>query len=189
MPLPTRQTGTSATVPVLLGATKHGQRVTIDFTERVHLLIQGCTGSGKSRLSYAILQQLAAARYAIVVGSDPSCVLLRPFEGSRHAPWQVLGSDVETHAAMLGGLVDGDGPPARRDPAPRSTQSRLRPAAQPVDAGLRRLLGRHQGAHHRIRIKGDCETAEPRSTGRTTNERPLLHFRPFQPVCGEPHPV
>jgi S-DNA-T family DNA segregation ATPase FtsK/SpoIIIE len=106
MPMPTRSAGTSATVPVLLGANEHGQPVTIDFTDRVHLLIQGRTGSGKSRLSYAILQQLAAAPDAIIAGSDPSSVLLRPFEGSRHAPWQVLGAEVQAHAEMLDGLVD-----------------------------------------------------------------------------------
>ncbi len=35
----------------------------------------------------------------------PSSVLLRPFEGTRHAPWQVLGADVAAHAELLGGLV------------------------------------------------------------------------------------
>lgn len=98
MPLPARPAGTSAGVPVLLGANEYGQPVTIDFSQRVHLIVQGRTGSGKSRLSYGLLQQLAAAPDAIIAGSDPSSVLLRPFYGTRHAPWQVLGADVGTHA-------------------------------------------------------------------------------------------
>ncbi|MDQ4104277.1 MAG: FtsK/SpoIIIE domain-containing protein [Actinomycetota bacterium] len=106
MPLPERSAGTSACVPVLLGANEYGQPVTIDFAQRVHLIVQGRTGSGKSRLSYALLQQLAAASDAIIAGSDPSSVLLRPFENTRHAPWQVLGADVAAHAELLDGLVD-----------------------------------------------------------------------------------
>jgi hypothetical protein len=105
MPLPARPAGTSACVPVLLGANEYGQPATVDFAERVHLIVQGRTGSGKSRLSYGLLQQLAAAPDAIIAGSDPSSVLLRPFEGTRHAPWQVLGGDVATHAELLDGLV------------------------------------------------------------------------------------
>ena len=71
----------------------------------MHLIVQGRTGSGKSRLSYGLLQQLAAAPDAIIAGSDPSSVLLRPFEGTRHAPWQVLGGDVAAHAELFDGLV------------------------------------------------------------------------------------
>ena len=106
MPLPARTAGTSACAPVLLGANEYGQPVTIDFAQRVHLIVQGRTGSGKSRLSYGLLHQLAAAPDAIIAGSDPSSVLLRPFEGTRHAPWQVLGADVAAHAELLDGLVD-----------------------------------------------------------------------------------
>jgi hypothetical protein len=105
MPLPARPAGTSACVPVLLGANEYGQPVIVDFSQRVHLIVQGRTGSGKSRLSYVLLQQLAAAPDAIIAGSDPSSVLLRPFEGTRHAPWQVLGGDVAAHAELLDGLV------------------------------------------------------------------------------------
>jgi S-DNA-T family DNA segregation ATPase FtsK/SpoIIIE len=106
MPLPERTLGTSAVVPVLLGANEFGQPVTVDFGQRTHLLVQGRTGSGKSRLSYAILQQLAAAPDAVIAGSDPSSVLLRPFAGSRHARWQILGGDVQAHAQLLDQLVD-----------------------------------------------------------------------------------
>jgi len=106
MPLPLRPPGTSACVPVLLGANEHGQPVTVDFTQRVHLIVQGRTGSGKSRLSYGLLLQLAAACDAIIAGSDPSSVLLRPFQDTRHAAWQVLGGDVATHAELLDGLVE-----------------------------------------------------------------------------------
>ncbi|HVL83210.1 MAG TPA: FtsK/SpoIIIE domain-containing protein, partial [Pseudonocardia sp.] len=101
MPLPARPAGTSATVPVLLGADEYGRPVTVDFGQRVHLIAQGRTGSGKSRLSYAILQQLAAAPDALIAGCDPSSVLLRPFRGTRHARWQVLGADVAAHAGLL----------------------------------------------------------------------------------------
>jgi S-DNA-T family DNA segregation ATPase FtsK/SpoIIIE len=106
MPLPARPAGASVCGPVLLGANEYGQPVTIDFAQRVHLIVQGRTGSGKSRLSYGLLQQLATAPDAIIAGSDPSSVLLRPFQGTRHAPWQVLGADVATHAEALDGLVD-----------------------------------------------------------------------------------
>ncbi|MFC5996743.1 FtsK/SpoIIIE domain-containing protein [Pseudonocardia hispaniensis] len=106
MPLPARPRGTSAAVPVLLGADEYGRPVTIDFSERVHLIVQGRTGSGKSRLSYAILQQLAAAPDAVITGCDPSSVLLRPFTGTRHGALQVLGADPLAHAALLDRLVD-----------------------------------------------------------------------------------
>nr|MBA2308441.1 hypothetical protein [Pseudonocardiales bacterium] len=105
MPLPHRPPGTSATAPVLLGADEYGRPVTINFGERVHLIVQGRTGSGKSRLSYAVLQQLATAPDAIIAGSDPSSVLLRPFQGSRHAPWQVLGGNAHQHVELLEQLV------------------------------------------------------------------------------------
>ena len=48
MPLPARPAGTSACVPVLLGANEYGQPVTVDFDQRVHLIVQGRTDSGKS---------------------------------------------------------------------------------------------------------------------------------------------
>lgn len=105
MPLPYRPPGTSATAPVLLGADEFGKPVTISFADRVHLIVQGRTGSGKSRLSYAVLQQLAAAPDALIAGCDPSSVLLRPFAGSRHARWQSLGADVDAHARTLDALV------------------------------------------------------------------------------------
>jgi hypothetical protein len=105
MPLPYRPPGTPAAAPVLLGADEFGKPVTISFAERVHLIVQGRTGSGKSRLSYAVLQQLAAAPDALIAGCDPSSVLLRPFAGSRHARWQSLGADVDEHARLLDALV------------------------------------------------------------------------------------
>jgi len=105
MPLPHRPPGTPATAPVLLGADEYGRPVTIAFSERVHLIVQGRTGSGKSRLSYAILQQLAAGPDAIIAGSDPSSVLLRPFQGSRHATWQVLGGNPYQHVDLIEQLV------------------------------------------------------------------------------------
>ena len=105
MPLPPRAPGTSALAPVLLGADEYGRPVTVDFAQRTHLIVQGRTGSGKTRLSYAILQQLAAAPDAVIAGCDPSSVLLRPFCGTRHERWQVLGADVEAHAARLDELV------------------------------------------------------------------------------------
>ena len=33
-------------------------------------------------------------------------MLLRSFESTRHAPWQVLGTDMTAHAELLDGLVD-----------------------------------------------------------------------------------
>lgn len=68
------------------GANEYGQPVTVDFAQRVHLIVQGRTGSGKSRLSYGLRQQLAAPPDAIIAGSDPSSVLLQPFQDTRHAP-------------------------------------------------------------------------------------------------------
>lgn len=103
--LPVRAAGTPAGVPVTLGTDEDGHPVVIDFRERVHLIVQGRTGSGKSRLSYSLLQQLAAAPDALIAGSDPSTVLLRPFRDSRHAGWQVLGSDVAAHIELLEELV------------------------------------------------------------------------------------
>jgi hypothetical protein len=86
---------------VVVGVDEDGRAVEVDFTERVHLLVQGRTGSGKSRLSYGIVQQLAADPQALIAGCDPSSVLLRPFRGSRHAPWQVLGDNPVAHAELL----------------------------------------------------------------------------------------
>lgn len=103
--LPVRPAGTSAGVPVVLGTDEDGQVVAVDFRDRVHLIIQGRTGSGKSRLSYSVLAQLAAAPDALIAGSDPSSVLLRPFRDTRHARWQVLGGDVTAHVGLLEDLV------------------------------------------------------------------------------------
>jgi hypothetical protein len=130
MPLPPRPAGTSALAPVLLGADEYGRPVTVDFAQRTHLIVQGRTGSGKTRLSYAILQQLAAAPDAVIAGCDPSSVLLRPFEGTRHEPWQVLGADPERHARVLDALTaEMDGRlgaiPARADVLPISAAAPL----------------------------------------------------------------
>jgi len=105
MPLVRRPAGMSVLVPILLGADEFGCPVTVDLATRTHVIVQGRTGSGKSRLAYAILQQLAAAPDVVIAGSDPSSVLLRPFAGSRHARWQVLGNDVGAHADLLDRLV------------------------------------------------------------------------------------
>lgn len=103
--LPARPAGTSSGVPVMVGADEEGHPVVVDFRERVHLIVQGRTGSGKSRLSYSLLEQLAADPDALIAGSDPSSVLLRPFRDSRHAPWQTLGSNPAEHVGLLERLV------------------------------------------------------------------------------------
>jgi hypothetical protein len=130
MPLPRRPAGMSVLVPLLLGVDEFGRPVTVDLATRTHVIVQGRTGSGKSRLAYAVLQQLAAAPDAVIAGSDPSSVLLRPFTGSRHARWQVLGNDVQAHADLLDRLVAEMGRrlaliPPRSDELPLTSENRM----------------------------------------------------------------
>jgi S-DNA-T family DNA segregation ATPase FtsK/SpoIIIE len=96
---------TSVSERLLLGRVQSGQLLLTTLPDQVHIIVQGQSRSGKSRWVYGFLAQLAQARDIIVAGVDPSRILLRPWENTRHASWQSLGSDVESHLALLQRLV------------------------------------------------------------------------------------
>jgi hypothetical protein len=56
------------------------------------MAVQGQTRSGKSIFAYQMLTALAASPSVIIAGADPSGILLAPFRGTRHAPWQATGT-------------------------------------------------------------------------------------------------
>jgi S-DNA-T family DNA segregation ATPase FtsK/SpoIIIE len=97
---------TSCYEHLLLGTDELGQRYSIQPYALGHTIIQGETGSGKSAYAYWHLGQLAAATDIVIAGSDPSGVLLRPFAGTVHEPWQELGTaSIAAHAGLLRRLV------------------------------------------------------------------------------------
>jgi hypothetical protein len=97
---------TSAAGPVLLGVDDVDSRYRISPVQLGHTVIQGQTRSGKSAFCYWLLSQMASAPDLIVAGSDPTGLLLRPFAGTVHEPWQVLGmGDPDAHIKLLRDLV------------------------------------------------------------------------------------
>lgn len=75
--------------------------------DATHIAVQGQTRSGKSVFAYAMLTQLAACDSVIIAGADPSGILLAPFVGTRHEPWQALGTrNPERVLEVLGRAVD-----------------------------------------------------------------------------------
>ena len=92
-------------VVLMLGMTEDGRHLWTTLREQAHLIVQGQTRSGKSRWSYSILAQVAAAPGLVIAGTDITSLLLRPFVGTRHAQWQATGSDVHGHLLLLGRLV------------------------------------------------------------------------------------
>lgn len=91
---------------VLLARDEHGRDVATDPAALPHLAVQGQTRSGKSTWLYGLLAQVAARPSVLVAGIDPTGLLLRPFAGSRHDPWQARGLGApEAILAVLERLV------------------------------------------------------------------------------------
>jgi hypothetical protein len=92
--------------PVLLARDEQGEEVRAEPAELPHLVVQGGTRSGKSTWLYGLLAQVAGRPDVLIAGVDPSGLLLRPFAGTRHAPWQACGlADPGRIVAVLVALV------------------------------------------------------------------------------------
>lgn len=100
---------TTGSDPVVLGYDASGDPVLFDVTEAAHTAIQGMTRSGKSVLTYGLLSGLAHREDVVVVGCDPSGLLLAPWAetSARGASLIALGTgDLAAHAAVLDALTD-----------------------------------------------------------------------------------
>lgn len=92
---------------MLLGRTEDGITLGHALTDEAHLALQGQNGSGKSRLVCGLVSQVCAAPDVVVAGSDITGLLLgRPFDGTVHRAYQVVGTgDLAAHAVLLEDLV------------------------------------------------------------------------------------
>lgn len=103
LPAPVR----SVRQPITLGLAESGELVRVALADIAHLIFQGATRSGKSRMTYGLLAQLAGCRDLMLVGSDITGILLRPFAETRHADGIVLGgTDLERHVTAFEDLVE-----------------------------------------------------------------------------------
>jgi S-DNA-T family DNA segregation ATPase FtsK/SpoIIIE len=93
--------------PVMIAQSDAGRPLWLSWDQAPHCVVQGATRSGKSVWCYSVLGQLASCRDVLITGSDPSGILLgRPYEGTRHRDWQVVGSaNVLDHLSVLRRLV------------------------------------------------------------------------------------
>ncbi|MDE0573941.1 FtsK/SpoIIIE domain-containing protein, partial [Demequina sp. B12] len=69
-----------------IGRDSSGANVTWTLTGLVHILVQGITRSGKSSALYVFLTALAGRRDTIIVGIDPTGVLLAPLQDVTPTP-------------------------------------------------------------------------------------------------------
>lgn len=162
---------------LLVGMLDTGRALAVQLATIAHIIVQGQTGSGKSRWAYGWLSQLATCDDVIISGSDVSGVLLRPFVGTRHGDHLALGTaDLADHAEVLEVLVkemderiaripdELDVLPASPDDPYRVVVLEELPglikAAQDQDARHKRdpkyvpLLARIQGAYGRLLAEG-----------------------------------
>jgi hypothetical protein len=97
----------SALDPVTLGIGETGEPTMMDLATASHIIIQGCTGGGKSVGCYGLLGQLAEAPDVRITGIDPSGLLLRPWAGRwADVPAPALGTrDLFSAVAVLDRLV------------------------------------------------------------------------------------
>lgn len=91
---------------IVLGRTDDNELLSVLLEAIQHIVIQGQTGSGKSRFTYKLLTQLAGRPDVRISGSDVTGILFRPFQGTRHHEHLALGSSKpEEHAEVLEALV------------------------------------------------------------------------------------
>ncbi len=91
----------------LVGRTEDGSELAEDWRRQAHTIVQGVTRSGKSVWTYGFLASVARLSHVVVAGVDPTGLLFRPFEGSRHAEWQAAGlADLGELEKVLSRLVD-----------------------------------------------------------------------------------
>jgi hypothetical protein len=92
--------------PIQVGRTEQGADLRVPLLEAGHAIVQGRTRSGKSLWSYSWLAQLAQADDVIVSGSDPSGLLLAPWE-ARQPSWVALGTSggAQAHLDVLDALT------------------------------------------------------------------------------------
>jgi S-DNA-T family DNA segregation ATPase FtsK/SpoIIIE len=95
---------------LLLGGLDTGRDLHVRLSELAHVLVQGQTGSGKSRFLYGLFSQLSDAADVLICGSDITNLVLRPFARTRHGLLIATGAgDIEAHADVLeelAGIMD-----------------------------------------------------------------------------------
>lgn len=91
-----------------LGVDELGDDIAVPWQHRVHTLVQGSSGFGKSTLLYAQLSALAPRPDVVVTGLDPSGLVFRPWDGLPGGRWRVsgLGGGLADHTRVLGELCD-----------------------------------------------------------------------------------
>jgi hypothetical protein len=86
-----------------LGVGEDGADVSIPWARRVHSLVQGSTGGGKSTLVYGQLSALAGRRDVVLSGIDPSGLVFRPWDLAPCSSTRVsgLGDELQPHLELL----------------------------------------------------------------------------------------
>lgn len=94
--------GSVSTIPIQLGRDETGRRLVGDLAEASHWVGSGVTRSGKSVLTYSILAQAARNDAVLVVGCDPTTLVLGPHQDRRDHGHFALGlDDMGQHLAVL----------------------------------------------------------------------------------------
>lgn len=91
-----------------LGTDEDGADVAVPWARRVHMLVQGSTGRGKSTLLYSQLAPLAGRADVRVAGVDPSGLVFRPWAGAPSADLRVSGlaGNLTEHIQVLTRLCE-----------------------------------------------------------------------------------
>lgn len=97
---------TPSSKPVVLGRYEDGADFTWDPLRDAHMGMQGQTRSGKSYGTQTILSALARRPDVVVVGCDPSGILLGPWMQGRGGSWVSTGTAQMTkHGEVMAALV------------------------------------------------------------------------------------
>lgn len=95
-------------VPIAIGQRPNGQGVTIDLAQAPHLLIGGCTGSGKSTVLHSIIASLlmrfGPAQLQLVL-VDPKRLEMNAYRGLPHLAYPVI-DDPGVAAGTLHALLN-----------------------------------------------------------------------------------
>lgn len=95
----------SGNAEVRLGRDETGHDVIVDFMAPWHMFVQGMSRSGKSVDVYLLLAPLAARDDTIVVGVDPTGILLSPWRAASGDKYRYLGAaDMRAAADALAAI-------------------------------------------------------------------------------------
>lgn len=89
-------------IQVRCGRLETGGDLVLDFGVATHVALQGQTRYGKSAFTYANLAALAPRDDLLVVGTDPTGVLLNAWRDHPGQEWRAIGGkDMEAHATVM----------------------------------------------------------------------------------------